>query len=210
MTHLSDKLNELNKNNFSTRQIANLATERGHSINHATVARYLNGKHPNPPRREALEALAIALGTDIANLERAAGMTESRTPFEMPAKAATLNDAERAAILNLIDVMVASKTPSTLPGTVAGQMSAIMQGHDREAQARAQGLTPEDMAYHIGLPTPDGDPFRPNEYQDHLHLWEKYGENWREHYYALAAKRRTEDIDDPYAGRSPFLGEADV
>lgn len=109
MTHLSDRLNELNKNNFSTRQLAKLATDRGYPINHATVARYLNGKHPNPPRREALESLAVALGTDLANLERESGLPESRSPFELPAKAATLTDSERAAILHLIDVMVANK-----------------------------------------------------------------------------------------------------
>lgn len=182
MTHLSDRLNELNKNNFSTRQLAKLATDRGYPINHATVARYLNGKHPNPPRREALESLAVALGTDLANLERESGLPESRSPFELPAKAATLTDSERAAILHLIDVMVANKQA---PVTTLSDVPSFGG--------------PDDMSAVIGAETPDGDEFRPDLYQSHRMLWERYGAQWREHY-TLAAKKQVEgdDIDETY------------
>lgn len=206
MSQLSKKLQELNTNGLSNRKIADRATSQGHPIHHATVARYMRGEHPNPPKIEALEAIALGLGVPLSILEQAAAKPFTQEPFKLPRKADTLNDAERAAILHLIDVMVANKTPPAPPGTVASQMSAIMQAHDQEAQARGQGLTPEDMAYHIGQPTPDGVPFRPDLYQDHLHLWEKYGADWYKNFWALAAKRRAEDLDDPYAGRSPFLG----
>lgn len=206
MTQLSEFLKNSNTQGLSTRKISELAAKKGFEISNATVSRYLSGKHPEPPSLDVLKALGAVLGVPINKLEALSGMPASSAPFELPAKAATLNDAERAAILHLIDVMVANKTPPAPPGTVASQMSAIMQAHDQEAQARAQGLTPEDMAYHIGQPTPDGVPFRPDLYQDHLHLWEKYGADWYKNFWALAAKRRAEDLDDPYAGRSPFLG----
>lgn len=198
MTHLSDRLNELNKNNFSTRHLAKLATDNGHPINHATVARYLNGKHPNPPRREALEALAMALGTDLANLERESGLPESRSPFELPAKAATLSDSERAAILHLIDVMVSSKQPQGMPGSFTYEYEKALQEKEREAIARQNSMDLE-MIEHIGQQTPDGGEFRPDKYQNHRMLWERYRQEWRDHY-ILAAKTQEpgDDIDELY------------
>lgn len=46
---------------------------------------------------------------------------------------------------------------------------------------------------------PDGEEFRPDVYQNHRMLWERYGENWREHY-TLAAKKQVDgdDIDETY------------
>lgn len=109
MSQLSKKLQELNTNGLSNRKIADRATSQGHSIHHATVARYMRGEHPNPPKIEALEAIALGLGVPLSVLEQAAAAPFTQEPFKLPRKADTLDDAERAAILHLIDVMVANK-----------------------------------------------------------------------------------------------------
>ena len=142
MTHLSDTINKFNGNGYSTRQIAARAADMGHTINYSTVARYMGGKHPNPPKREALEAIAAALGTDVANLERAADLPVSRTPFELPSKAAILSDAERAAILGLIDVMVAQKSAATQDAEFHPERAGydLAANHDDEARARIDWL----------------------------------------------------------------------
>lgn len=182
MTQLSEFLKNSNTQGLSTRKISELAAKKGFEISNATVSRYLSGKHPEPPSLDVLKALGAVLGVPINKLEALSGMPASSAPFELPAKAATLTDSERAAILHLIDVMVANK------------------------QAPASALSdvpsfggPGDMSSVIGAETPDGDEFRPDLYQSHRMLWERYGAQWREHY-TLAAKTQVEgdDIDETY------------
>lgn len=109
MTQLSEFLKNSNTQGLSTRKISELAAKKGFEISNATVSRYLSGKHPEPPSLDVLKALGAVLGVPINKLEALSGMPASAAPFELPAKAATLTDSERAAILHLIDVMVASK-----------------------------------------------------------------------------------------------------
>lgn len=179
MSQLSKKLQELNTNGLSNRKIADRATSQGHPIHHATVARYMRGEHPNPPKIEALEAIALGMAVPLSVLEQAASTPFTQEPFKLPRKADTLDDSERAAILHLIDVMVEAKKP---------------------AKSWRDNLpAPEDMGYHIGAPTPDGGEFRPDKYQDHAMLWERHGKEWKNHY-TLAAntKKPNDDIEEPW------------
>lgn len=109
MTTLSDALKKANTNQYSARRISELATAQGYKVDNSTVAKYLRGEHPNPPKRKTLQALAAALGADIAVFEKAADMAPSLTPFELPAEAAALDEDERRAVLNLVKVMVRNK-----------------------------------------------------------------------------------------------------
>lgn len=179
MSKLSDHLNNLNRGELSTRQISNMAAKQGVSASHVTLSRYLRGDHPIPAKRAPLEAFAIAFGVSVEPLIELGNQPEEGYPFELPAKAATLNEAERAAILQLIDVMVEAKKP---------------------AKSWRDNLpAPEDMGYHIGAPTPDGGEFRPDKYQDHAMLWDRYGKEWKNHY-TLAAntKKPNDDIEEPW------------
>ena len=157
MSQLSKKLQELNSNGLSNRKIADRATSQGHPIHHATVARYMRGEHPNPPKIEALEAIALGMAVPLSVLEQAASAPFTQEPFKLPRKADTLDDSERAAILHLIDVMVASKqapdaSPSDVP-SFGGPTDttdpdfhpeqsdvALAANHDPEARARMDWL----------------------------------------------------------------------
>lgn len=103
MSKLSDHLNNLNRGELSTRQISNMAAKQGVSASHVTLSRYLRGDHPIPAKRAPLEAFAIAFGVSVEPLIELGNQPEEGYPFELPAKAATLNEAERAAILHRDD-----------------------------------------------------------------------------------------------------------
>lgn len=153
MTQLSEFLKNSNTQGLSTRKISELAAKKGFEISNATVSRYLSGKHPEPPSLDVLKALGAVLGVPINKLEALSGMPASSAPFELPAKAATLTDSERAAILHLIDVMVANKqapasTLSDVPSlggpvdTAAPDFHPERAGYDlaanRDDEARAR------------------------------------------------------------------------
>lgn len=111
MSHLSDTLNRLNKNNYSARKISDLARLNGHKLDNSTVSRYLKGDHPEPAKQKTLVALAAALGVDVAELESAAGVPISGEPFILPPSANTLNRKEREVILRMVEVLTDSKQP---------------------------------------------------------------------------------------------------
>lgn len=182
MTALSELLKKSNTQALTTREISTRADLMGHPVTHVTVSRYMRGKHPVPPKQEILEAFAAALNIPIRELEEAAGAPPTQVePFNLPAKANALNQSEREAILQLIDVMVEAKTP---PPAKPWQKNLP---------------TPDDMAYHIGAPTPTGGEFRPDKYQDDRLIWDRHGKSWFKHY-AKAAKIEEpgDDIEEPY------------
>lgn len=74
----------------------------------------------------------------------------------------------------------------------------IQKGENLSAAQPVFEAPPETSP--AGYPlAPDGQEFRPDLYQPHRMLWERYGEKWREHY-TLAAKAQTDgdDIDETY------------
>lgn len=140
MTTLSDALKKANTHQYSARRISELATAQGYKVDNSTVAKYLRGEHPNPPKRKTLQALAVALDVDVAVFEKAAEMAPSLTPFELPAEAAVLDEDERRAVLNLIKIMVRNKqSPATVfhPEQAGYDLAA---NRDTEARARMDYL----------------------------------------------------------------------
>ena len=111
MSQLSNLLNRLNTRGLSSRRIVEEAAKHGYTVSHASVSRYLNGTHPAKPSNDVIEALAAAFRIDADLLRAAAGIPQHLGPFELPADAAALNREERAAILQLVRVMVNQKTP---------------------------------------------------------------------------------------------------
>ncbi|AZL13825.1 hypothetical protein CXR25_14085 [Brevibacterium aurantiacum] len=109
MTALSDLLNNLNRREFSSRQIATEAEKRGHKLNFATASRYLRGDHPAKPSAPVLAAFAAVFGTDVNKIREAAGQAVAHDRFELPAEADTLDPDERRAITELVRVMARQK-----------------------------------------------------------------------------------------------------
>lgn len=185
MTTLSDAIVAANTNNLSARRVQERARQAGHKVDNSTVSRYMRGEHPNPPKRKTLLAIASALSVDVAVLEEAAGLAPRQEPFLLPAEADALDSDERAAIISLVKVMVRNKKV---------EKELAVKPWQKNLPA------PDDMAYHLGAPTPDGWTFQPDQYDDHALLWKTYGKDWEQHYYTLAANRRKpgDDIEEPY------------
>lgn len=138
MTTLSDALKKANTKQYSARRISELATAQGHKVDNSTVAKYLRGEHPNPPKRKTLQALAVALGVDVAVFEKAAELAPSLTPFELPAEAAALDEDERRAVLNLVKVMVRNKQAPVPSPDFHPERAGYDLAANRDAEARAR------------------------------------------------------------------------
>lgn len=109
MTALSDLLNTLNHQGWSTRKISAEAENRGHKLNFATASRYLRGDHPAKPSAQVLSAFAAAFRVDVNRIREAAGQSATNDRFELPAEADTLDPDERRAITELVRVMARQK-----------------------------------------------------------------------------------------------------
>lgn len=142
MTTLSEAIKKANRENFTARKISVLAEKKGHKVDNSTVAKYLRGEHPNPPKRKTLEAIAAALSVDIAVFEKAAALAESKRPFTLPAEAAALDESERRVITELVKVMVRNKKPASTPVEFHPERAGydLAANHDGEARARIDWL----------------------------------------------------------------------
>lgn len=143
MSQLSNLLNRLNTREMSSRRIAEEAAKHGHTISHASVSRYMNGTHPAKPSNDVLEGLAAAFRIDAGLLRATAGVPQHLGPFELPADAAALNREERAAILQLVRVMVDQKTPQQ-PGAVDYGLAADTSGGETVSDLIERGWPSDD------------------------------------------------------------------
>lgn len=116
MTQLSDYLNSLNRDDWSSRRIEDEAAKLGHRLNFTTAARYLKGNHPAKPSDAVLAAFAAVFRSDLNDLRAVAGRPPAAGRFELPAEADTLDPDERQAIVNLVRVMARNKTLGTPTG----------------------------------------------------------------------------------------------
>lgn len=88
------------------RDIAAAAHERGHLLSPGTVSKYLNGRHGRPDE-QTLAAFSDALGLDIQELRRAAGVPIGEPePYVPPKEADRLSAAQRQALDGLIQAIV--------------------------------------------------------------------------------------------------------
>src|SRR5581483_5042150 len=80
--------------------------ERGHSLNHDTVARYLRGDHGTPDEA-TLVAFAEILEIPMRKLRAAADLpTETTEPYVAPAEASRLTRRQRRAVDEIIRAML--------------------------------------------------------------------------------------------------------
>lgn len=191
MSQLSDRLNRANTGGLTQMQIVKEAARQGARISQTTVSRYLSGAHPVPASRAVLAAFAKVLDAPIRELEQLGSLPEELGEFILPAEAAVLDSEERDLVLSLVSFLISRKSSS-------------------EIQDETTLFAQDQMEYHIGAPTPDGTPFRPDKYQDHLYRWEKYGSAWRKSWYGIAARRNTEDLEDSYQHLPRYLGGENV
>lgn len=94
MTGLSDELNRLNTEGWSTREIERVAERHGHKLHYSTVSNYMAGRHAAPTAR-VLEAFAAVFGVDVNRLRRAADMPGVEEPFDLGPDASRLTGPQR-------------------------------------------------------------------------------------------------------------------
>jgi hypothetical protein len=110
VTRLSDVLQAANKSNLSARAIARAASDRGHTLNHDTAARYLRGDHGRPDEA-TLVAFADVLPVTLTRLRAAANLpTEQTAPYSPPPEASRLTRRQRRAVDEIIRAMLAPGT----------------------------------------------------------------------------------------------------
>lgn len=109
MTALSDLLNRLNTQEWSTREIERRSDKAGMKVSNGAIGKYLNGTHPSEPSDRVLRAFAAVFGTDVNKIRKAAGQAPTADRFELPPEADTLTSDERRAITELVRVMARQK-----------------------------------------------------------------------------------------------------
>ncbi|HEX7349634.1 hypothetical protein [Brachybacterium sp.] len=105
MSGLSDYLNSLNRDGWSTRRISEEAEKRGHKLSNATASRYLSGKH-GAPGQDVIEAFAAVFHVQPARVRQAAGLPGLGQPFELGADAARLTGPQREAIRTTVRLFI--------------------------------------------------------------------------------------------------------
>lgn len=106
MSGLSDLLQRLNTEHWSSRRIEREAAKHGHQLSNATAAKYIRGDHPDRPGADTLQALADVFSTDVDRLRTAAGLPGLGQPFELGADAARLTGPQREAIRTTVRLFV--------------------------------------------------------------------------------------------------------
>lgn len=127
MSGLSDYLNSLNKEGWSTRRISREAEKHGHTINYSTVSKYLRGSH-GEPQPEMLEALAAAFRVDVNALREAAGRPPVGEPFDLGPESARLTGPQREAIRTITRLFLEQNTAvdrGTVPHGATAHVSPL-------------------------------------------------------------------------------------
>ena len=97
MSGLSDYLNSLNRDGWSTRRISEEAEKRGHKLSNATASRYLSGKH-GTPGQDVIEAFAAVFHVSADRVREAAELPGLGQPFELGPEFSRLSGPQREAI----------------------------------------------------------------------------------------------------------------
>lgn len=106
MSGLSDLLQHLNTEGWSSRRIEREAARHGHQLSNATAAKYMRGDHPDRPGADTLQALADVFRVDVDQLRAAAGLPGAGQPFDLGADAARLTGPQREAIRTTVRLFV--------------------------------------------------------------------------------------------------------
>lgn len=135
MTTLSEFLKKSNTREYSTRTIAEKATDAGHKMSHITASRYLNGNHPTPPNPEVLDGFAYALGISKEKLYELAKLPARGKPFELPDDAAMLDEHERQAVLGIIQAFIRTKKQSPTEAEARAALAEELERDDLDLAA---------------------------------------------------------------------------
>lgn len=106
MSGLSDLLQRLNTEAWSSRRIERETEKHGRKISYATVSRYLNGTHPQNPDAATLQSLADAFRVDVNELRKALGRPGIGEPFELGPEASRLTEPQREAVRLVVEQLV--------------------------------------------------------------------------------------------------------
>lgn len=148
---------------IGVREIARRAQERGHTLSHGTVSKYLSGRHPEVPAEETLRALHDVLGIPLEQLREAAGLPVGLPePYRPPAEADRLDPEQREAVDQVIRLLarksVMGNAQQPAPKTPAGDEPASkvhdlnQPDQDRDMDARVAELLAGPHAARRGTP----------------------------------------------------------
>lgn len=171
MTALSDLLNRLNVQDWSTREIERRSEKAGLKVSNGAVGKYLNGTHPSEPSDRVLRAFAAVFGTDVNKIRKAAGQAPTADRFELPPEADTLNPDERRAITELVRVMARQKkagdgsgnatpmndaggTPATEEAQLASELVADKRRQREDVNAAGDNVHPFPETPYFTSPPP--------------------------------------------------------
>lgn len=136
MSGLSDYLNSLNREGWSTRRISEEAEKRGHKLSNATASRYLSGKH-GAPGQDVIEAFAAVFHVQPARVREAAGLPGLGQPFDLGADAARLTGPQREAIRTTVrlfveqnDALADQPVPDGATGRLSDRRPRLLGGED--------------------------------------------------------------------------------
>lgn len=106
MSGLSDLLQHLNTEGWSSRRIEREAAKHGHQLSNATAAKYIRGDHPDRPGADTLQAFADVFSTDVDRLRAAAGLPGLGQPFDLGPESSRLTGPQREAIRTTVRLFV--------------------------------------------------------------------------------------------------------
>lgn len=115
------------------------------TISEPAVAKYRTGRHPAVPTDRLMRVLSWVLQIPLLELQRAAGVRESREPYVPPPEAHQLPRAHRDVVTALIKLLAAApsaaedETEATGEGVWSMDIPDDAAGEDRDA---ANGHTP--------------------------------------------------------------------
>ncbi|MGP9682020.1 hypothetical protein [Brachybacterium sp. AOP3-A1-3] len=144
MSGLSDLLQHLNTEGWSSRRIEREAASHGHQLSNATAAKYIRGDHPDRPGADTLQALADVFSVNVDRLREAAGLPGIGQPFELGADAARLTGPQREAIRTTVRLFVEQNDK------LADR--AVADGSTTRTSGRRLTLVSEDVPDLRGLP----------------------------------------------------------
>ena len=152
MSGLSDLLQRLNTEGWSSRRIERETEKHGRKISYASVSRYLNGTHPQNPDAATLQALADVFGVHVNELRNALGRPGVGEPFDLGEDGARLTGPQREAIRTTVRLFVeqndALADRSQPDGSTTGPIDPSLGRSDAGANAyhRQRGSENEGSA----------------------------------------------------------------
>lgn len=105
-----------------------IAKASGGLMTHGTAAKLVNATHSSRLDERTVMGLARAIEVPEAQIRRALGMPAKRPPFQLPARADMLNDRQRRALLNLVDVMLTPEVASGKGRESTAGLRAVARG----------------------------------------------------------------------------------